>query len=87
MLLTQLVCLQAILPSVNVRGVHLSVPMPGHLIGEGEEAAVQRDAAALEALVREHDAVFLLLDTREARCGHAKLSICDEHRSARVLIT
>ena len=87
MLLTQLVCLQAILPSVNVRGVHLSVPMPGHLIGEGEEAAVQRDAAALEALVREHDAVFLLLDTREARCGHARLGICDEHRSARVFIT
>lgn len=55
------------LPSVNARGVHLSVPMPGHLISEGEEAAVRRDAAQLEQLIREHDAVFLLLDTREAR--------------------
>lgn len=52
---------------MNTRGVHLSVPMPGHLIGEGEEAAVRRDAQTLEALIREHDAVFLLLDTREAR--------------------
>lgn len=60
-------CLQAILPSVNARGVQLNVPMPAHLICEGEEAAVRADAEQLEALVREHDAVFLLLDTREAR--------------------
>jgi hypothetical protein len=49
------------------------VPMPGHLIGEGEEEAVQRDVVQLEALIREHDAVFLLLDTREARSEHALL--------------
>lgn len=59
--------LKAIFPSVNTSGVHLSVPMPGHMIGEGEEAAVRQDAQTLEALIREHDAVFLLLDTREAR--------------------
>lgn len=62
-----LLTLQAILPSVSARGVQLSVPMPGHLIGEDEEAAVRKDTEQLESLVREHDAVFLLLDTREAR--------------------
>ena len=60
---------QAIHPSVVARAVHLEVPMPGHLIPASEEAAVRRDAEALEALIREHDVVFLLLDTREARCA------------------
>ncbi len=58
---------QAIYPNVEARGVHLNVPMPGHLIGEAEEAGVRRDAQQLEQLIREHDVVFLLLDTREAR--------------------
>lgn len=43
------------------------VPMPGHPIAAGEEEGVQRDAEALEALVRRHDCVFLLMDTRESR--------------------
>lgn len=53
---------------VDAKGVHLNVPMPGHLIsGDAEEAAVKRDAEELEALIRAHDVIFLLLDTREAR--------------------
>lgn len=43
------------------------VPMAGHPIAASEEADVMADAAALERLIRDHDAVFLLMDTREAR--------------------
>ncbi|PRW33020.1 ubiquitin-like modifier-activating enzyme ATG7 isoform X1 [Chlorella sorokiniana] len=59
--------LQRIFPGVTARGVQLSIPMPGHPIGEGEMGQVQRDIQALEALVDEHDVVFLLMDTRESR--------------------
>ena len=43
------------------------VPMPGHPVAVAEEAGVRADAEALEALVRRHDCVFLLMDTRESR--------------------
>lgn len=59
--------LRRILPSVVTRGVQLMVPMAGHPIATSEEACVGADAANLERLIRDHDAVFLLMDTREAR--------------------
>ncbi len=59
--------LTAILPSADVTGVDLTIPMPGHPVDESEFPATLVAATKLEQLVLEHDCVFLLLDTREAR--------------------
>jgi len=50
-------------------GVRMIVPMPGHALAtdpEGLEAA-RHDVAAFDELVRAHDVIYLLTDTREAR--------------------
>ena len=55
-------------PGMVARGVVLTVPMAGHAVaGEAATAAARADVDALTALVAEHDAVFLLTDTRESR--------------------
>ncbi|XP_075554444.1 autophagy-related 7 [Dermacentor variabilis] len=59
--------LRAVSPAVDVRGENLTVPMAGHSVPSQAEDLVQADVERLEALVAEHDAIFLLLDTREAR--------------------
>ncbi|XP_037274030.1 autophagy-related 7 isoform X1 [Rhipicephalus microplus] len=59
--------LSAVSPAVHARGENLRVPMAGHSVPAHAEEHVQADVQRLEALVAEHDAVFLLLDTREAR--------------------
>jgi len=59
--------LARIFPGAEAQGVQLQIPMPGHPVGDGERTRVLDDVAALERLVREHDAVFLLTDTRESR--------------------
>uniref|UniRef100_A0A131YMC9 Ubiquitin-like modifier-activating enzyme ATG7 n=1 Tax=Rhipicephalus appendiculatus TaxID=34631 RepID=A0A131YMC9_RHIAP len=59
--------LRAVSPAVHARGENLRVPMAGHSVPAHAEEHVQADVRRLEALVAEHDAVFLLLDTREAR--------------------
>lgn len=41
--------------------------MPGHPVPTSSESAVQADIAKLEELIRNHDAVFLLMDSRESR--------------------
>jgi ubiquitin-like modifier-activating enzyme ATG7 len=45
----------------------MSIPMPGHPIPAASLAQTQADVAALEKLFDEHDAVFLLMDSRESR--------------------
>lgn len=63
--------------------MELTIPMPGHPpAAEAEGQQLQRDAEALDELVRSHDVLFLLLDTREARwlptllaAAHNKLAI------------
>jgi ubiquitin-like modifier-activating enzyme ATG7 len=60
--------LRAIAPGVEAEGVELAIPMPGHPPADAAEATAATAAAArLDALVLGHDAVFLLLDSREAR--------------------
>ena len=59
--------LKRIFPGVCSRGFNLSIPMPGHPVSEGELRSIKADVAQLEDLVQQHDIVFLLLDTREAR--------------------
>ncbi|OXG14909.1 ubiquitin-like modifier-activating enzyme ATG7 [Cryptococcus neoformans Tu259-1] len=57
--------LQEIFPGVNAQGVVLGIPMPGHPISSDEDTS--HAVAKLEALVESHDAVFLLMDSRESR--------------------
>lgn len=59
--------LRAVSPAMSARGENLTVPMPGHSVPNRSEAQVRADVEKLEALIAEHDAIFLLLDTREAR--------------------
>ncbi|KAK3868936.1 hypothetical protein Pcinc_025714 [Petrolisthes cinctipes] len=59
--------LKQIFPKVNSTGAVLSVPMPGHRVGESMLEQVREDVATLEKLVETHDALFLLMDSRESR--------------------
>ena len=58
--------LREIFPGVVSEGVKIEVLMPGHSIARVEEAA-REDYLKLEQLIREHDVVFLLTDSRESR--------------------
>jgi ubiquitin-like modifier-activating enzyme ATG7 len=51
----------------NATGYQLSVPMPGHPIPPASVAQAQKDVEQLEVLFDTHDAVFLLMDSRESR--------------------
>jgi ubiquitin-like modifier-activating enzyme ATG7 len=57
--------LQEIYPGVDSRGFVMSVPMLGHPITDEQNARL--DFETLEKLIDEHDAIFLLMDTRESR--------------------
>lgn len=59
--------LKKIFPGVDAEGVTLSIPMPGHPIPPGSEEQTKADVNALENLFDTHDAVFLLMDSRESR--------------------
>lgn len=57
--------LTEIYPGVDSQGYTISVPMAGHSIVD--EPAVKSDFETLKRLIEEHDAIFLLMDTRESR--------------------
>ncbi len=57
--------LKEIYPGVDSTGYDISVPMAGHPIMN--ETSVKDDFKVLSRLVEEHDAIFLLMDTRESR--------------------
>ena len=57
--------LREVYPGVESEGYVLSVPMAGHPIID--EASVKDDFSTLERLFQEHDAIFLLMDSRESR--------------------
>ncbi|XP_071985129.1 ubiquitin-like modifier-activating enzyme ATG7 isoform X2 [Engystomops pustulosus] len=54
---------------MTAKGFNMSIPMPGHPVNFSEETMDQaaKEVENLEALVAEHDVVFLLMDTRESR--------------------
>ncbi|KYM82863.1 Ubiquitin-like modifier-activating enzyme atg7 [Atta colombica] len=54
-------------PSMNVEGVVLHIPMPGHVVGQSMMETTKEAVNKLQELVNNHDVVFLLLDSREAR--------------------
>jgi hypothetical protein len=73
----------AYLKSQNATGHAISIPMPGHPIPLNDAALSQAkaDVEKLEKLFDEHDAVFLLMDSRESRwlptvLGAAKGKVC-----------
>jgi ubiquitin-like modifier-activating enzyme ATG7 len=51
----------------NAVGLELSIPMPGHPIPPTSVEKTKKDVATLEKLIDEHDAIFLLMDSRESR--------------------
>ena len=57
--------LKEIYPGIESQGYVLSVPMAGHPITD--EAATKSDYEVLRRLINDHDAIFLLTDTRESR--------------------
>ncbi|KAF8967023.1 hypothetical protein BDZ97DRAFT_1804814 [Flammula alnicola] len=61
--------LKKIFPGINSTGHTLAIPMPGHPIPPNPNSIAQTkaDVAKLEKLIDEHDAVFLLMDSRESR--------------------
>ncbi|KFD60739.1 hypothetical protein M514_10096 [Trichuris suis] len=59
--------LKQIFPAMEVHSYGYTVPMPGHIIEECDEAKTVKDVEKLENLVKEHDVIFLLMDTREGR--------------------
>eukprot|EP01097_Dermamoeba_algensis_P004821 TRINITY_DN3099_c0_g1_i1.p1 TRINITY_DN3099_c0_g1~~TRINITY_DN3099_c0_g1_i1.p1 ORF type:complete len:439 (+),score=105.65 TRINITY_DN3099_c0_g1_i1:628-1944(+) len=59
--------LKRIVPSANVTSHVLSVAMSGHAIIETERAKMEKDISQFVSLVKEHDVIFLLTDSRESR--------------------
>jgi len=57
--------LQEIYPGVDAQGFVMSVPMAGHPITDEDKVKAEFDR--LRQLIDQHDAIFLLMDTRESR--------------------
>ncbi|EPZ32587.1 NAD(P)-binding domain-containing protein [Rozella allomycis CSF55] len=57
--------LKDIYPNVDCKGMVMSVPMPGHSIGD--PASFKNDLAELMEVISLHDVIFLLTDSRESR--------------------
>ncbi|CAM4741313.1 unnamed protein product [Rotaria magnacalcarata] len=59
--------LKAIYPGIKSTGYDLTIPMPGHAVGESTIEKVKEDVNFLHDLIRQHDVLFLLTDSRESR--------------------
>ncbi|XP_013183653.2 ubiquitin-like modifier-activating enzyme ATG7 [Amyelois transitella] len=59
--------LRNILPTAITKGLPLHIPMPGHPVGESLMEETISNVKTLAEAIAEHDVIFLLLDTREAR--------------------
>ncbi|KAF7316230.1 Autophagy-related protein [Mycena indigotica] len=59
--------MKKIFPGINAAGHSLSIPMPGHPVPPASVDQTRADVKKLEELIDTHDAVFLLMDSRESR--------------------
>lgn len=57
--------LKEIYPSIDAQGYQLEIPMAGHSIRE--EKSQLEDYNTLDELIKSHDVIFLLVDSRESR--------------------
>ncbi|KAK9871714.1 hypothetical protein WA026_014165 [Henosepilachna vigintioctopunctata] len=49
------------------KSFQLTIPMPGHTVGDSMLEEVKKDVEKLTSLIKEHDVIFLLMDSRESR--------------------
>eukprot|EP01028_Stygiella_incarcerata_P003031 TRINITY_DN1575_c2_g1_i1.p1 TRINITY_DN1575_c2_g1~~TRINITY_DN1575_c2_g1_i1.p1 ORF type:complete len:694 (+),score=197.83 TRINITY_DN1575_c2_g1_i1:138-2219(+) len=61
--------IERIYPTCHATAVVLTIPMPGHVISrkEEEEKTFEESVHRLDHLIKNHDVVFLLTDSRESR--------------------
>jgi ubiquitin-like modifier-activating enzyme ATG7 len=60
--------LKRIFPDLDAQGFTVNVPMPGHFVTTEEDIVrTLKNLDLVEQLVADHDAIFLLMDSREAR--------------------
>ncbi|WWD07978.1 E1-like protein-activating enzyme Gsa7p/Apg7p [Kwoniella europaea PYCC6329] len=59
--------LTEIFPGIIATGHSLTIPMPGHPVPSSASQAACEDIRKLEELISQHDAIFLLMDSRESR--------------------
>ena len=61
--------LKEVFPMVKATGEILKIPMPGHAVASNDQAQAELydNMERLNALVKDHDAIFLLTDSRESR--------------------
>ena len=60
--------LTKIYPEIVSKGYNIQIPMPGHYVTKEEHIKETFETLDLiESLVKEHDVLYLLLDSREAR--------------------
>lgn len=68
--------LMQINPCVVSTGYCLKIPMPGHPVGESQIVKTKEALENLENLIKEHDVIFLLTDSRESRWLPTMLAAC-----------
>mmetsp|Transcript_26095 Transcript_26095/g.30119 ORF Transcript_26095/g.30119 Transcript_26095/m.30119 type:complete len:343 (+) Transcript_26095:871-1899(+) len=60
--------LKEIYPCIETKGITMCIPMPGHPVqSEEAEKEVIDNYHILDDLIREHDVIFLITDSRESR--------------------
>ncbi|CAF4673728.1 unnamed protein product, partial [Rotaria sp. Silwood1] len=59
--------LKIIYPGIKSIGYDLTIPMPGHTVSDSTMEKVKEDINLLHDLIRQHDVIFLLTDSRESR--------------------
>lgn len=59
--------MKLIFPGMNTRGVVMSIPMPGHPISSHDDQSTHNTVNQLHQLIKEHDVIFILTDSRESR--------------------
>ena len=60
--------LKEVFPLAETKGIKLRIPMPGHSLSTEESLKeTLEDATILDELVKEHDVVFNITDSRESR--------------------
>jgi len=59
--------MKQIYPKIDANGVVMTIPMPGHNLPEEVRAQVRTEFEKLHRLIKDHDVVFQLTDSRESR--------------------